>query len=394
MGFQVAFPLIGGPHQVFHTAPVAAALAGLDPDCEVTILASDDHVLRVAQYAVRQFDPAPISFELMKRSSLGDRLATLTNRSALAKRPLLSQNKRRLGTFDALVVPECTSVGLRQMGVTKPQFICLPHGAGDRAVSFETRFRQFDLVLVAGRKTADRMIGGGVAADRIQIVGYPKTELIQRIGIKLRLFRNDRPTVLYNPHFRASLSSLGRARQVVSAFAARSDFNLIVAPHVRSFEDCSGRELREWASLETPDQILVDLGSDRLIDMAYTEVAHIYLGDVSSQVYEFLQRPRPCVFLNAHGVKWGGNPDYAFWSLGEVTTPDLVWGATSRAQAEHGKYLDRQVRAVNATFANIDNPARSAASEILRHLERDRFRRSSILPIASARQANHAMVGA
>src|SRR3546814_2965461 len=46
----------------------------------------------------------------------------------------------------------------------------------------------------------------------------------------------------------------------------------------------------------------IDLGSERSIDMSYTGSADLYLGDVSSQVAEYLYRPRPCVFLNAQGV--------------------------------------------------------------------------------------------
>ena len=38
--------------------------------------------------------------------------------------------------------------------------------------------------------------------------------------------------------------------------------------------------------------------------MAYTQRADIYLGDVSSQVYEFLLNPRPCVFLNPRRFDW------------------------------------------------------------------------------------------
>src|SRR3546814_17702316 len=60
----------------------------------------------------------------------------------------------------------------------------------------------------------------------------------------------------------------------------------------------------------------IDLGSERSIDMSYTGSADLYLGDVSSQVAEYLYRPRPCVFLNAQGVDWQEDPNYRFWSLG------------------------------------------------------------------------------
>ena len=52
--------------------------------------------------------------------------------------------------------------------------------------------------------------------------------------------------------------------------------------------------------------------------MTYMLAADIYLGDVSSQVYEFLLEPRPCIFLNGHNVPWQDNPYYSHWTLGQV----------------------------------------------------------------------------
>lgn len=46
----------------------------------------------------------------------------------------------------------------------------------------------------------------------------------------------------------------------------------------------------------------IDIGSDCSIDMTHTEAADIYLGEVSSQICEFLVRPRPCIFLSAAAI--------------------------------------------------------------------------------------------
>ena len=64
--------------------------------------------------------------------------------------------------------------------------------------------------------------------------------------------------------------------------------------------------------------IHIDLGGRASTTMAYTNRADIYLGDVSSQFYEFISRPRPCVFLNAHDVQWAGDSNYASWRAGPV----------------------------------------------------------------------------
>src|SRR3546814_20602400 len=79
---------------------------------------------------------------------------------------------------------------------------------------------------------------------------------------------------------------------------------LVVAPHVRLFAEASDAERAAVAKLAVPGKVMIDLASDRLFDMSYTSGADIYLGDVSSQVYEFLATPRPCLFLNAPQVDW------------------------------------------------------------------------------------------
>src|SRR3546814_16180386 len=102
--------------------------------------------------------------------------------------------------------------------------------------------------------------------------------------------------------------------------------------------------ISDWISdVCSSDLVMIDLASYRLFDMSYTSGADIYLGDVSSQVYEFLATPRPCLFLDAHGVDWEGDPDYLFWTLGDVVS-DLAKlpGALEQAPARHPLYADAQ----------------------------------------------------
>jgi len=118
--------------------------------------------------------------------------------------------------------------------------------------------------------------------------------------------------------------------------------------------------------------ILIDPASPRLMDMTYTAVADIYIGDVSSQVYEFIARPKPCLFLNAHGVDWKGNPDYLFWTLGDVIErPDQIMPAVREASARHGHYRDAQVTLANATLGDRrPGAAERAADAIMEFLDR------------------------
>jgi hypothetical protein len=77
--------------------------------------------------------------------------------------------------------------------------------------------------------------------------------------------------------------------------------------------------------------------------MRYTLAADIYAGDVSSQVYEFLLEPKPCVFLNAHGADWQNSPDYPMWRLGEVAdSPERAIERIRTAFDDHPRFAELQ----------------------------------------------------
>ncbi|WP_338504261.1 hypothetical protein V6R86_10015 [Sphingomonas kaistensis] len=358
---RVAFVFIGGVHHVFHTMPVACALSRRE-NVEVIAFVADEPTEWTAA-TVKQDMGGNVTIRRMRRPKLVDRLFGAHR----AKLPLLWRNRRELGSFDAIVVPERTSLILRRMGVTRPAFINLPHGAGDRAISVDPRYNLFDRILLAGPKTAARMISTGIRASSIRQVGYPKAEFLADIaGGKSPLFENGRPVVFFNPHFRRHLSSLDAAMQIVEAITAETDYNLIVAPHIRSFEGASEDELRRWHALAVPGRVIVDTGSPRLIDMSYVAAADLYLGDVSSQVYEFLLLGlRPCVFVNAHGVKWADDLSYRHWHLGSVVTPAGVVQGLRTALSERDAYAERQQAAVAETFARLKGSSESAADAIL-----------------------------
>ena len=134
--------------------------------------------------------------------------------------------------------------------------------------------------------------------------------------------------------------------------------------------------LRAIAGLEDIDSgdILIDPGSDRSVDNSYTDAADIYVGDVSSQVYEFLARPRPCVFLNAAGIDWRDDRHFLFWHLGDVVDdPADLMAAIRAAPSRHHLYIDRQ-RELAAQSLGDTSPgaAARAASLILDYLVKGR----------------------
>jgi hypothetical protein len=158
----------------------------------------------------------------------------------------------------------------------------------------------FDFLLLPGLKYVDRLKASGyLMPDRYAVTGWPKFEVVRAMHpTRPKLFNDDKPVVVYNPHFDERISSWGKmGLKILDFFAGSKDFNLIFAPHLVLFR----RRWRHGASLPSRyrkiPNILIDTGSEASSDMTYMLGADIYMGDVSSQIYEFLLEPRSCIFL-------------------------------------------------------------------------------------------------
>ena len=370
---RILFLFIGEPHHVFHALPVAAEMAAAGQAVEVAV-ASPDH-LRVVEQVTHAYPGFAPHITL-----LGQRgFARWLRDKGLFRHPrlpILIDALPYLRQFDAIVVPERTTTAIRHFLPRKTRLIFTPHGAGDRAIMLDPRDRHFDFVLVAGEKSEQRLIDAGtIQPGRYAVNGYVKLDLMPRLqATREPLFANGRPTVLYAPHFKRDLSSWDRfGRDVIDWFSAQDRYNLVVAPHVRLFAEASDAERVAVTELAVPGKIAIDLASDRLFDMSYTSGADIYLGDVSSQVYEFLATQRPCLFLNAYGVEWRGDPDYLFWTLGDVVDELAeLPGALERAPSCHSRYAEAQcVRLAESIGGNPAGAAQRGAAAILTFLAMD-----------------------
>jgi hypothetical protein len=362
---EVIFLFIGGPHQVPHLAPVAAELSRIRDDLRVTCLYPDDATREVLEAVCRDYGQPQPNLERITMPAVLRGLVPLVRKRSLLKGPLLWQTARRARHAIALVTPERTSAALRYLGLRKRLMIHFRHGAGDRAPSSERRLKAFDLIVVPGEKDRERAhLAQGIPLDRIKVTGYVKLDWISRQGEKSpRLFDNERPTIVYNPHFDARISSWPQAESILALFAAQDQYNLIFAPHIRLSEGMSPAERKRWQSLAIPDKMLVDLGSVRLLDTSYLRVADIYLGDMSSQLYEFLANPRPAVFLNSHHVAWHGNPRYSGWALGEVAEdPAELLTAVGIAIERQASRVEAQKSAIKYAFGDYEGAARRGAA--------------------------------
>ncbi|ALL13246.1 hypothetical protein [Caulobacter henricii] len=364
---RVCFLYIAQTHQILHSLPIAVALARGWPGLEVEIAATTEDHLDYARQLLDAVGGAPISLRLLPPAWL--RRVRLKEASTPPKALMLAANALALGRMDAIVTPERTTALLRTLGVKRSLLVYTQHGAGDRGGVFEPRLRQFDLVMAAGPKQRDRMVEGGwVRPENCAMVGYPKFDIIDALpGSPLPVFPDTKPLVVYNPHFHASLGSWPRfGVQVLEQFAADDRFNLIFAPHIRLFDGASPAMLAALDPFRRNPRIHIDLGGPAAIDMTYTRAADIYLGDVSSQVYEFLRTPKPCLFLNPGEVEWQGDESFHHWQYGPVlTSVDHLVEAVEAARRSHGDYVAIQKSGFAESFDLTARPSSERAAEAI-----------------------------
>ncbi|MEJ0100754.1 MAG: hypothetical protein WDO12_14025 [Pseudomonadota bacterium] len=384
-------------HQVAHSLPIAMALAESGFDGEIVVATTTRRLAREVTRLGAPLVGTRIEHASLPLSRSSARLAQLLNPLAPAAKVLVYRdNLDFFRSLDVLVVAEKTSLVLRRKyGLTRPLLIHTRHGAGDRAIGFNRQSAGFDHVLCSGTKIRERLMrDAGVPGDAISVVGYPKFD-IAHPSVQLLAKTANRPVVLYNPHPSPHLSSWYRhGREVLDFFVDNDDYQLIFAPHVMLFErnfvvsidrlrvDRPGRLDARY--LRSPN-IHIDLGSRACSDMSYTRAADIYLGDVSSQIYEFLYAPRPCLFLNSHALPWRNDANFEHWNAGPVIErPSLLAAGLKQALDGHAAdYLSVQqaMRARSFDISEVPSSQR-AAQAILEFMQR-----RGLIARAAARRA-------
>ena len=367
-------------HQVRHSAAVIPALIARYPALKVSVLATSDALLESVRHVCGSDIGGRCRFIRLDvpawHKPIGRLLDSVLPFSRLDQ---LYSNRRVFADIDAVIVTEGTSLFLKRLrGLEHLKILRIDHGPGDRAIGFQPSYAGNDLVLLPGAKQRDRFLRlGYLRAAQMAVVGYPKFDGVNVVaGRRRRFFADNKPVVLYNPHPEPRLSSwydMGLA--VLDYFYNSNDYNLIFAPHVMLFKrrvhmTLEGLSVRLRRDLPEKyrrcGHIHIDTGSPASFDMSYTLAADIYLGDASSQVYEFLIDPRPCIFLNAHGATWQNDPNYAFWHFGAVVDDVGALDSAIRSAPEaHARYRPIQERAFEETFDLQATPSAARAADAI-----------------------------
>lgn len=368
-------------HQIAHSLPVAVELAKASLGLNVSVATTN--TLIDSEISRRLGAIVPANLERVKLG-VGSRASQLVKKAfgtllPVGKLIMYRDNLDYFRSLDALVVTERTSLMLKsRYGLKNLKMILIDHGAGDRAIGFGKSVAMFDHILAAGPKIKDRLIAEAtVAPSQIRITGYPKFDVVDPAPTKLPFQGNGSPTVLYNPHLSPHLSSwFKHGRDVLDWFVAHPQYNLIFAPHIMLFHrravvTIDKLRLALPGSLKkkyyNARNIHIDLGSIASTNMTYTNAADIYLGDVSSQIYEFLRFPRPAIFINSHGHEYKSDPNYAHWRAGDVIASTAELGAAlGHAEARHEtNYKAAQKALFDYTFDLADEPSSRRAARAI-----------------------------
>lgn len=372
---RVGFLFLGHIHQIVHTAPIAFELARTER-AEVWLFPSSREGADLLRRLGSRYPGSRARIEILEPALRHRGLTTLKGRPYPRWKFVMRRHERRLLGFDVLVSPDFYSMHLiRRRCGNRPLFIWAFHGAGDRKYEHDERLLNYDQVLLPGEKVARRLEAQGIL-PRVpsSIIGYPKFDVLGKEKTSgTRIFENPRPTVLYTPHFVEDLSSwYDWGLDILEMFHRSDRYNLIFAPHIMLFAKRDPRRSIPGKYFEAP-HIHIDTGSLASVDMTYTNMADVYLGDVSSQVYEFAVRPRPCIFLDPHGIDWRDDPSFRFWNLGPVITSlrDLERAFEAPPMLDDAtRAVQRELLAETFDLDPFKNSGARGAEAILECLER------------------------
>ena len=382
MSIRIGFLLLDSAHHLYHALPIAVALSNL-ANMKVHLFTSTERNRRLIEQLLSDAYAGQhhCQITLLKPTHFYRLTRAWKRKPFPGLSAVLKPHLNTLRAYDGFVTPDRNlSILMKQAGFREKSYILINHGAGENAYGFQPDIDDYDFVLIYGQYFRQRLLNEKLlAADKMAVTGYPKFDWLKLPApshdsplqtTANRLFTNDRPVVIYNPHFKRTLSSwfaIGMA--ILEWFYHHPEWNLIFAPHIML---AAKHELQLPAHFHDCQHMHIDVDSERLFDMTYLQHAQLYLGDVSSQVYEFVVEPRPCIFLNPSKHEWQADKNKGMWRLGQVISDvSELEAALSQALQNPSAYTETQRRCFNHMFdTTLGNDGKVAADAIAAFLER------------------------
>lgn len=365
--FKIAFLFLDEIHHVSHFISVAKALSKKHQVKILTYKNADRYLYDMAA----TIQATNVTIEELPTKTFRAFTDKLKKRKRPRKGFWIKKNLDYLLTFDAVVFTDYYHKYLKQVCKNRsaPKLIKFNHGIPGRAYAFREDQKDFDLQILVGDFQQQLLNKKAVMAKHSAIGGYPKLDVIQEISLK-NYFNNNKPVVLYNPHFDPEFSSWDVfGIDILTYFANQDQYNLLFAPHINLFSAEKGkRQISEIPKeILNAETIYFDFGSKDSVNMQFTRIADLYLGDVSSQVYEFIIEPRPCLFLNPNKIKYKKDPHFRFWKCGMVIkkTKNLDKKLKKSFKKFHKfEAIQKKINAENI-YINKDKQASVTISEII-----------------------------
>jgi len=308
-------------HHIAHFIGIAAELYKISQKCKVDIITyPGKHEYLYKLLELLEVDNINVvQLSTYRSRQIIDALSGRKKPSALY---LYKKNSKTLMQYDALVFTEMNHkyVHKYRKNSKTPYLISVGHGPGGRGYAFQPSLKLLDLILLCGNFYMNRLKNDAYLINNYKIIGYSKFDVVLKENPSIQLFDNDRPIVLYNPHFNKINSSwYTYGTQILEYFYTNEKFNLVFAPHMylfnrKGFENPAIIDKKYFNC----DHIHMDLGSIKSSNMTYILNCDMYLGDVSSQIFEFSLKPRPAIFIDVEGVDWKDDINYRFWKTGDV----------------------------------------------------------------------------
>ena len=366
---SILFLFINGPHHVYHLILPALKFAALDNGTESILVSGNPANTKIINdtkklTCINNFTLIDIPLPLRYR------IKNYNNKSYPPVYTRIKKITRYLKNADAVIstshsLPE----HLLKFGIKIPTLFYLYHGTGTRAYGFESSLMEFDHILVPGQYHKDRLTKSFPVKDgQLEMVGIPKLDWLKiKKSKNQKIFKNENPIFYYNPHWDIELSSYLKWKDIIIEFFKKKKiYNLIFSPHplVRHLSKRTGYELKEKNCVE--DNILVDLGSNQCLDGTYTSIADIYIGDISSMFTEWvIQKPRPCIFINAHNVDWKDNDNYYMWRFGKVVNELKEFEDAVNEAVSHNAFEKIQKEIKNEFIYSTDKSSSDLSAEFI-----------------------------
>ncbi|PHS62518.1 MAG: hypothetical protein COB12_10790 [Flavobacterium sp.] len=369
--YNIAFIHLDDLHHINHFITIAIELSKSHNVSILTYPLKHEYLINKLQ----ELNGDLVKVEPLKTLKFRGFTDKIKKRSFPRKGFWMKKNKDYLLTFDAIFLTDFIQEYLLKFRKErkKPVLIRIYHGFTGRSYSYKKELLDFDVHLLPGNYAYKEFEKRGLL-KHTKIIGYPKLEAIT-IAENKNTFKKDQVTILYNPHFSPPFSSWDKFGLKVLEYFYKSDqYNLIFAPHINLFAE-KGGELNEKIPKKyfESENIYIDLGSTKSVEMIYPNQADIYLGDVSSQVYEYIISPRPCIFINIQNTDYQYNEDFRFWRCGEVINSiDQLNDALENASTnfkESYKKIQKEINLGNLLIDKNESPSKKAAIVIEEYLE-------------------------